>query len=80
MSLLNNPFSLKEMATFTNNLVYPLYYPYDKIKALNIPVVNIGTYGKDGHTYVERLEKTYSFKEMPKLVDETIKDYLKKSV
>lgn len=80
MSLLNNPFSLKEMATFTNNLVYPLYYPYDKIKALNIPVVNIGTYGKDGHTYVERLEKTYSFKEMPKLVDETIKEYLKKSV
>lgn len=80
MSLLNSPFSLKEMSAYTDNLVYPLNYPYEKIKALNIPVVNIGTYGKDGHTYIERLEKPYSFGVMPKLVDETIKEYFKKPV
>ncbi len=61
-----------------NNCPYYKYcyeYPYLKIKEIDVPVVNIGTFGYDGHTYIERLEKDYAFKEMPNLLYETIKSF-----
>lgn len=78
MSFLSTPFNRKQIEPLFTNTVYPINYPYEKIHNLNIPVINIGTYGKDGHTFVERLEKTYSFNEMPKLVYETIKAFFVK--
>ncbi len=51
-------------------------YPAEKIRSLQLPVVNIGVYGKDGHAFTERVEKTYSFHEVPNLILETLLDYL----
>lgn len=53
------------------NTLYPL--PFDKIKALNIPSVTMGVYGKDGHKWTERVYKPYSFGVLPKLIQKTTK-------
>ncbi|WP_057895546.1 M20/M25/M40 family metallo-hydrolase [Liquorilactobacillus oeni] len=46
--------------------IYPL--PYDKMRALNIPAVDIGVFGKGAHTWKERVYKPYSFEFLPKLI------------
>ncbi|WP_057874964.1 M20/M25/M40 family metallo-hydrolase [Liquorilactobacillus aquaticus] len=46
--------------------IYPL--PYDKMRALNIPAVDIGVFGKGAHTWKERVYKPYSFGVLPKLI------------
>ena len=51
---------------------------HKKIKEINVPVVNIGTFGFDGHTYIERLEKDYAFNELPNLLYESIYEYFNK--
>lgn len=55
------------------DLLYPV--PVKKIKALNIPAVNYGVYGKDAHKWSERVNKSYSFGVLPKLILETVKYY-----
>lgn len=49
----------------------------DKIRALNIPMVNIGPHGKDAHKATERVYKKYSFGSVPLLIYETVKDLLR---
>lgn len=51
--------------------------PIEEMQKLNLPVVNIGPFGKDAHKFTERLEKNYSFNIMPKMVYETIMNLLK---
>src|SRR5690606_29128292 len=51
--------------------------PIEEMQKLNLPVVNIGPFGKDAHKFTERLEKDYSFNVAPKLVYETIVKLLK---
>lgn len=51
--------------------------PIEDMKALNLPVVNIGPFGKDAHKFTERLEEDYSFNIAPKLVYDTIINLLK---
>ncbi len=46
--------------------------PISAMQKLNLPVVNIGPFGKDAHKYTERLEKDYSFNVAPRLVYDTI--------
>lgn len=42
--------------------------PLDNIRALNIPVVDMGVYGKKAHTWTERVYKPYSFGVLPKVI------------
>lgn len=51
--------------------------PIEDMQQLNLPVVNIGPFGKDAHQFTERLEKDYSFNVAPKLVHDTIIKLLK---
>lgn len=51
--------------------------PIEEMQKLNLPVVNIGPFGKDAHKFTERLEKDYSFNIAPKLVYETIINLLR---
>jgi arginine utilization protein RocB len=51
--------------------------PIDDIKALNVPVVNIGPFGKDAHKFTERLHMPYSFEVMPGILFETVLELLK---
>ena len=47
------------------DLLDPL--PLDQIKALDIPVMNIGTFGFDAHKWTERVNIPYTFGILPEL-------------
>ncbi|WP_393960149.1 M20/M25/M40 family metallo-hydrolase [Priestia megaterium] len=70
----------KEIDAFTRN--FPGWgiagtIPFHEIRELNIPSINIGVYGKDGHKWTERVYKPYSFGVLPKLIQETTVHMLK---
>lgn len=52
--------------------------PFDLIKALNIPAMNMGCYGKDPHRNTERLETIFSFRILPVLITKVIDAILEK--
>ncbi len=54
--------------------LYPV--PIDKIRALNIPAINFGTYGKDAHKWTERVNKPYTFGILPELVKKALLTFL----
>ena len=56
------------------DVLYPV--PLKRIKALNIPALNYGCYGKDAHKWTERVYKPYSFEVLPKLILKTVNYYL----
>ncbi len=56
------------------DLLYPV--PYEKIRALNIPGLNYGSFGKDAHKWTERVKMSYSYDKLPKLIMKTIEKYL----
>lgn len=63
-----------EVAAFTDN--FPGWdvigtIPFKEIRELNIPSVNMGVYGKDGHKWTERVYKPYTFHVLPKLIQQT---------
>jgi len=49
------------------------FLDFDAIKNLNLPVVNIGPFGKDAHKISERVYTPYSYVTVPKLILSTIK-------
>jgi len=51
--------------------------PLEDMQKLNLPVVNIGPFGKDAHKFTERLEEDYSFNVVPRLVYNTIMELVK---
>ena len=66
--------------TFQENLPgYGITYdlPFDAIRALNLPVLDIGPFGKDAHKFTERIEKNYTFNVAPGLLYRTIMNLLK---
>lgn len=55
--------------------LYPL--PLEQIRALSIPAINYGCYGKDAHQWTERVNIPYTFGVLPILIQDTIDFYLK---
>lgn len=51
-------------------------HPIGDIAAINVPVVNIGTYGKDGHKLTERVHMRHTFEIVPNITFNTIKKLL----
>lgn len=49
------------------------FLDFETIKNLNLPVVNIGPFGKDAHKISERIYTPYSYVTVPKLILSTIK-------
>jgi arginine utilization protein RocB len=41
--------------------------------ALDVPILNIGPFGKDPHQWTERLELVYSFEKLPHILTKTLK-------
>lgn len=48
------------------------FHDVDKIMKINVPVVNIGTFGKDGHMLTERVDMLHTFQNVPNISYETI--------
>lgn len=53
--------------------------PLEDMQGLDLPVVNIGPFGKDAHKLTERIEKKYSFEVTPVLIYNTIMNLLKEA-
>ena len=51
--------------------------PMKEMQKLNLPVLDIGSFGKDAHKFTERIEKKYTFEVAPELVYKTIMNLLK---
>ncbi|MDG5473360.1 M20/M25/M40 family metallo-hydrolase [Jeotgalibacillus sp. ET6] len=56
--------------------IYPL--PIDLIRSVNIPSINIGVYGRDGHKWTERVYKPYTFHVLPSLIKDFALDLVAK--
>ncbi len=54
--------------------IYPV--PLDTSKQLNIPALNIGTYGQDAHKWTERVHKQYTFSVLPELIIKVIDRFI----
>lgn len=52
------------------------YHDIDKILEINVPVVNIGTFGKDGHMFTERVDMYHTFQNVPNITYGTIRSLL----
>lgn len=70
----------KSLHMLTSNM--PLYgkgyyMPFHEMKALNVPIFNVGPYGKDAHKWTERLHLPFSFNTFPDLLRFTIQTVLK---
>ena len=52
--------------------------PLEDMQKLDLPVLDIGSFGKDAHKFTERIEKHYSFNVAPELVYKTIMNLLAK--
>ncbi|GGA77385.1 M20/M25/M40 family metallo-hydrolase [Ornithinibacillus halotolerans] len=52
------------------------YVDYEKIRKMNIPVINIGPYGMDAHKKLERVEIDYSMEVVPNLTKLVIEKVL----
>ena len=51
--------------------------PLEDMQELDVPVLDIGAFGKDAHKFTERIEKKYSFTVAPELVYKTVMNLLK---
>ncbi len=52
------------------------FHDVDKILAINVPVVNIGAFGRDGHMLTERVDMLHTFRNVPNIAYETIIELL----
>ncbi|MEG0292037.1 MAG: M20/M25/M40 family metallo-hydrolase [Anaerovoracaceae bacterium] len=51
--------------------------PLDDMQKLDLPVVDIGTVGKDAHKFTERIDTRYTFEITPELIYKTMMELLK---
>ncbi|HHU70249.1 MAG TPA: M20/M25/M40 family metallo-hydrolase [Thermoanaerobacterales bacterium] len=70
---------IKALKTLENNM--PAWgskyvHPIKEILEINVPVVNIGTFGKDGHKMTERVHMKYTFENVPNITLNVIKKLL----
>jgi len=52
------------------------FHNVEQIKQINVPVVNIGTFGRDGHTIFERVDMKHTFENVPNLTYESVRRLL----
>ncbi|MFD2616198.1 M20/M25/M40 family metallo-hydrolase [Terrilactibacillus laevilacticus] len=51
--------------------------PIDNLRELDIPSINLGTYGFDAHKWTERVYKPYTFDTLPRLTKQMTEAFLK---
>lgn len=51
--------------------------PFEDMQALNLPVADIGSYGKDAHQFTERVETVYTYEVLPQILYKVIMQLLK---
>ncbi|WP_031546511.1 M20/M25/M40 family metallo-hydrolase [Salinicoccus luteus] len=67
---------IDDMVANTPSWGRKLFVDYQDVADLNIPVINIGPYGEDGHKRLERMEMTYSLEVVPNLTNRVLRRVL----
>ena len=65
----------QNMPGYGEGKIYSL--PIEQMQELDLPVVDIGTVGKDAHKFTERIDTRFTFQYTPELVYQTILNLLK---
>ena len=73
----NDMSEIDELVKNTPSWGKKLFVDYQDVADLNIPVINIGPYGMDGHKRLERMEMTYSLEIVPNLTNRVLREVLK---
>jgi arginine utilization protein RocB len=55
---------------------YTYFIPFEELAELNVPVLNIGPWGKDIHMFTERINAPFAFETAPELLRYTVKTLL----
>lgn len=51
-------------------------YPFDEMRRLDVPIVNLGPIGKDAHKLTERLDKSFYTNELPGLLKKLVMELI----
>ncbi len=79
MSFLGGAISPEDAATVTSNTPAwgsRLRFDYAAVRALNLPTINVGPWGRDYHQRTERVFTPYSFAVVPELIWRIVRDLL----
>ncbi|NLY09107.1 MAG: M20/M25/M40 family metallo-hydrolase [Tissierellia bacterium] len=63
---------MKSLQENTPGWGYVYEHPTKAIETVSMPVVNMGTWGYDGHQITERVDKDYVYDILPRMIHETI--------
>ena len=77
VAMSNDMLEIDELVKNTPSWGKKLFVDYQDVADLNIPVINIGPYGMDGHKRLERMEMTYSLEIVPNLTNRVLREVLK---
>lgn len=67
-----NPEGILSLKANTPGWGYVYEHPIKAIEAISMPVVNMGTWGYDGHQWTERVEKDYVYGTLPHMLKRVI--------
>ena len=79
MCIRDSPYTADELQIMQNNmptLGRSYQVPLQTMKALDLPVINLGGYGFDAHKWTERVERDYSLRILPKLLASIVMEIL----
>jgi arginine utilization protein RocB len=79
LSYLALPYTDDELQIMRDNmptLGRSYHVPLQTMKELDLPVINLGAYGFDAHKWTERLERDYSLRILPKLLEGIVMEIL----
>ena len=76
VAMSNDMSEIDELVKNTPSWGKKLFVDYQDVADLNIPVINIGPYGMDGHKRLERMEMTYSMEVVPNLTNRVLREVL----
>lgn len=71
---------LSSVSAIENNMPawnHKYIHDIEKILEINVPVVNIGAFGRDGHMLTERVDMKQTFRNVPNITYETVLELLK---
>lgn len=72
MAIMDGPESLVALENNMPSWGDKYSHPTEKILKINVPVVNIGSFGKDGHMLTERVDMQQTFENVPRITLGTI--------
>lgn len=72
MAICDGPESIQGLSKNMPSWGKKYTHPTEKILQINVPVVNIGSFGKDGHMLTERVDKKHTFDNVPSITRGTI--------